>query len=571
MRWIRARAELAPWLLAGAAAALVAMPLGCNSALRAPIDGAHGDDDATPRRGGTLRLASLYDVRNLDPALPMDGLKMQAVTLLFDGLVDFDRDGRPVPNLAERWDVEDGGRFYRFTLRQGVRMHDGAELTADDVKRSVERSLSPKTPSNVTSFFESIAGYDAFAAGKAEHLEGVAVEGRYVVSFRLKQPDAAFLSLIALPAMRPVCATAGSEYSRTWLPCGAGPFRLEPGGWVRGTSLRLVRHEGYFRAGQPYLDAVEWTFAMLSIPQRIRFEQGDLDMLFDPLQPDLARYMADPRWKGLGTPLAANTIHAESMNVRRAPFDDVEVRRAVAAALDRDAFPAIKSAQIMSAHQLLPPGLPGFDPSWNCQPHDETAALEHMRRAGYAYDPATGHGGWPERISYPIFDDSTETFVAQVVQQQLSRIGLRLDLRLMTWPAWMATAQRGEEALTTEGNQADYADPSAFFEPLFTTAFISPEATNNFSFYSNARYDDLVGRARHEMDPAARKALYHEASDILCDEAPWAFTWAQRDFIMRQPYVHGFAAHPVWPFDVRGVWLDRADEGIERPLGGGLR
>ena len=125
--------------------------------------------------------------------------------------------------------------------------------------------------------------------------------------------------------------------------------------------------------------------------------------------------------------------------------------------------------------------------------------------------------------------------------------------------------------MTTWPNQADWADPSAFFDLLFTTSAINAESSNNVSFYSNPRYDAIVARARHEMDPAVRKALYHEASDILCDDAPWAFTWAQRDFIMRQPYVHGFAAHPVWPFDVRDVWLDRVDEGFDRELGGGLR
>jgi ABC-type transport system substrate-binding protein len=569
MRSIRTRLEpCATALLASAAIGLAGVPIGCSDALKAPFAAAHADE--RPVRGGTLRLAHWTDVRNLDPHAQGDAVGSQAVTLLFDGLVDFDRDGRVVPKLAERWDVEDGGRVYRFVLRQGVVMHDGGELTADDVKRSIERSLHPATPSPTRSYFDGILGFDAYTSGKAEHLEGVVVEGRYVVSFHLKEPDAAFLSIMAIPSARPVCATAGDRYSRGWLPCGAGPFKLEPGGWQRGTSLRVVRHDRYFDPGATYLDAVEWTYLMPNLPQRFRFEDGTLDMIIDPVFADYARFVGDPRWKTLVVHLAANTIHGESMNTRMAPFDSVEIRRAVAAAIDRDAY--IVNREIMSpADQLLPRTIPGFDPSWSCQPHDEAAALEHMRRAGYAFDPASGKGGWPQPIPYFVPARGGDEAVAQVLQQQLARVGLRLDLRGVSWPAWQAIGQRIDGApMVPWGNLADYPDPSAFFDQ-FTTTAIDPEASNNVAFYSNPAYDAVVARARHEMDPAARHALYHRANEILCDDAPWAFTWAQRDVVVHQGYVRGFEAHPIWPFDVRRVWLDRGDQALQHALGGGLR
>jgi ABC-type transport system substrate-binding protein len=246
MRSTPTRLELGAVALAGAALALVAAPLGCSDAFKAPLAAAHDDPGAAPIRGGTLHLAHYFDLRNLDPAAQTDALALEATTLLFDGLVDIDRSGNVVPRLAEHWDVEDGGRLYRFFLRIGVIMHDEGEFTADDVKRSLERALHPATPSNVRSYFDGIVGYEAFTSGSAQHLDGVVVEGRYVVSLRLKEPDAAFLSMMAIPAARPVCATAGAKYSRTWLPCGAGPFELEPDGWQRGSSLRVVRNPRYY-------------------------------------------------------------------------------------------------------------------------------------------------------------------------------------------------------------------------------------------------------------------------------------------------------------------------------------
>ncbi|HEX8792735.1 MAG TPA: ABC transporter substrate-binding protein [Polyangiaceae bacterium] len=568
MRSIRTRLDACALLLASTGVGLAAIPLGCSDGLKAPIAAAH--DGVAPLRGGTLHLAHYSDVRNLDPHGQYDAISLQAITLMFDGLVDLDHDSRVVPKLAERWDVEDGGLLYRFVLRQGVVMHDGGELTADDVKRSLERALHPATPNATRAFFEGIVGFDAYTSGKAEHLDGVTVEGRYVVTVRLKQPDAAFLSIMAIPSARPVCATAGNRYSRSWLPCGAGPFKLEPGGWQRGSSLRVVRHDRYFDPAASYLDAVEWTYLMQPMPQRFRFEDGALDMMMDPLAVDYARFVGDGRWKGLVVPLADNTIHGESMNTRMPPFDNVEIRRAVAAAIDRDAY-IVNRENMTTASQLLPRPMPGYDPTWSCASHDEAAALEHMRRAGFAFDPSTGKGGWPRPIPYLVDARSTQEAAAQVLQQQLARIGLRLDIRSVSWPAYLAIGQRIDGTpMAPEGNQADYPDPSAFFE-MFTTTSIDPEASANTAFYSNPTYDALVARARHEMDPAARHELYHRANDILCDEVPWAFTWAQRDVVVHQGYVRGFEAHPIWPFDVRRVWLDRGDQALEHALGGGLR
>lgn len=568
MRSIRTRLDAGAALLASIALGLAAVPLGCSDGLKAPLAAAHGD--VAPMRGGTLHLAHWSDVRNLDPHAQYDAIALQAITLMFDGLVDFDHDGHVVPKLAERWDIEDGGLLYRFVLRQGVVMHDGAELTADDVKRSMERALHPGTPNAMRSYFGGIVGFEAFTSGKAEHLEGVSVEGRYVVTFRLAQPDAAFLSIMAIPATRPVCASAGNRYSRSWLPCGAGPYKLEPGDWQRGSSLRLVRHDRYFDPGATYLDAVEWTFLMQPTPQRFRFEDGALDMIVDPLVVDYARFVVDPRWKSLVVPLASNTIHGEAMNTRMAPFDNVEVRRAVAAAIDRDAY-MVNRENMSPASQLLPRAIPGYDPTWSCQPHDEAAALEHMRRAGYAFDPATGKGGWPRTIPYLVDARSTQEAAAQVLQQQLDRIGLRLELRSVSYPAYLAIGQRIDGTpISPQGNQADYPDPSAFFEQ-FTTGAIDPDVSNNTAFYSNPMYDALVTRARHEMDPAERHELYRQANGILCDDVPWAFTWTQHDVVVHQGYVRGFEPHPVWPFDVRPVWLDRGDQALLHALSGGLR
>ncbi|HEX3346102.1 MAG TPA: ABC transporter substrate-binding protein [Polyangiaceae bacterium] len=570
MRSILTKCEGLATVLALSAVTLLAAPLGCNETLPAPIASAHADGSA-PRRGGTLHLATIGDIRSgLDAATGTD-LSIAPIHLLFAGLVDYDAESRVVPDLADHWDVDDDGKTYRFVLRAGVTMHDGAELTADDVVRSVERALHPTTPNPNAGYFENIAGYPEYAAGKAEHLSGVVGEGRYVVAFHLAKPDSTFPYLVAMHPLRPTCKSAGNRYSDGWAPCGAGPFKLPPGGWQRGTSLRLVRHDGYFRPGLPYLDAVEWTFNMQSLAQRVRFERGELDLARDLTDADWARFSADPRWKPLGVAEADKTIYGASMNTRLPPFDNVEIRRAVAAAIDREHLALVQPSRMATLTQALPRTL-FDDPTFAGQRYDYAAALEHMKNAGYPYDPATDTGGWPHPIEYILYYPGLDALVAEIIQQDLAKIGLRLRLKALSYGAFLTLQEREGASQMSEGNWSlDYPDASSFFDPLFTTDRISREGSFNTAFYSNPRFDELTARAHVEMDAVVRRSLYREANSILCDEAPWAFTYGHHLSDMRQPYLHGFVPHPVWPLEATGVWVDRAGQTLERALGGGLR
>jgi ABC-type transport system substrate-binding protein len=557
MRSIRAIASrAADRLRAPLALALAIGATGCHGGLAAPIPSAHADD--VPRRGGTLRFASFSDLRALDPASANDMLSLQPLHAIFAGIVDFDERGQVVPDLADHWEIDPAGTTYRFFLRQHVAMQDGQELTADDVKRSIERALHPSTPDPNTSYFASFAGFEDYEAGRTDHLAGVVVEDRYVVAMHLAQPDATFLSVLALITTRPVCRSGGDRYVDTWTACGAGPFKLAS--WKRGTSVRVERYEGYFRAGLPYLDAIEWLYNEPLLSQRFLFEAGNLDVLRDMTQTDEEHFSSDPRWRAHNEREADVSLYGEVMNTKIPPFDNVEVRRAVAAAIDREHYRLIKPGYMTVLTQPIPRDIPGHEPDLPCQRYDRAAALEHMRRAGFAYDPATDQGGWPRPIPYMLYDKGLPTWTAQLLQQDLAAVGLRIELHLVSFPAFLALVQRpGGSAMSIGTWQMDFPDPSSFFEPLFTSAAIGPEGSSNSAFYSNPRFDDLVGRAHHELDGAGRRALYHEATSILCDEAPWAFAFSYHWVDAVQPYVRGPILHPVWVFDPTRAWLDRPD------------
>src|SRR5262249_54833450 len=154
------------------------------------------------------------------------------------------------------------------------------------------------------------------------------------------------------------------------------------------------------RPGQPYLDAVTWSFGMHPVAQRFKFEDAELDSVRELPQADQMRFESDARWRPFGEHEPSRNIYAQGMNVEMAPFDNVEVRRAVAAVIDREHIRLVKPGTVRPAYQLLPPSVPGFGADLPEQRHDPAAALEHMRRAGYPFDPKTGAGGFPGTIVY---------------------------------------------------------------------------------------------------------------------------------------------------------------------------
>jgi ABC-type transport system substrate-binding protein len=159
-------------------------------------------------------------------------------------------------------------------------------------------------------------------------------------------------------------------------------------------------------------------------------------------------------------------------------------------------------------------------------------------------------------------------YTGQILAQDLAKIGIRLDLHLVNWPTFLSLAYtRGAVAMAAPGWAMDYPDPSDFFESLFVSKAIQGEQSTNTAFYRNAKVDDLVERARHELDPPKRLALFTEAHHIVCDEAPWAFTDTRHVQDVFQPAVRGFKPHPVWTFHTNATWLDRAASSRRDGLG----
>jgi len=172
---------------------------------KAPIGPRYvGAGNETPRPGGTFVFSEGSNIHTLDPAFAYDTLSTMACRLLYDALLDYDYDGKMVPSLAaELPEVSEDGRVFRFRLRDGIKFHNGREVTAEDVSWSLHRLLSEEIGSPGYPFFKSIVGAPAFHEGAVDRIEGISVVDEKTIEFRLDEADQTFLNALAMPFASP--------------------------------------------------------------------------------------------------------------------------------------------------------------------------------------------------------------------------------------------------------------------------------------------------------------------------------------------------------------------------------
>jgi peptide/nickel transport system substrate-binding protein len=261
-----------------------------------------------------------------------------------------------------------------------------------------------------------------------------------------------------------------------------------------------------------------------------------------------------PAWKTTVQRRVGMNLTTLVMNTEMPPFDDVHVRRAVALALDRDAYARSFHGQVTPLHGLFVPGLPGFDEHLDVgQRYSLEAARRELALAGHP-------DGWPDEIEMLMPHEGGEVVehASQLVQADLARVGLRVRLRPVDAPVYFdRIGRRRSAAMSLVQFFWDYPDPSNLTESLFHSRFIRPEGSSNVSFYSNPRLDALLDDASRETARDARLALYHEAERIIAADAPMAFVFSHLLIHAVQPYVRGYHINPTLEFDYRDVWLDQ--------------
>ncbi|NAZ35668.1 ABC transporter substrate-binding protein [Rubellimicrobium sp. CFH 75288] len=500
-------------------------------------DGNGWQPDPDARQGGAIVITYKDDVATLDPAIGYDWQNWSMIKSLFDGLMDYVPGTTDLrPGLAESVEISDDGLTYTFTLREGVRFHNGREMTAEDVKYSLDRVTDPETQSPGAGFFGMIEGFDAQMAGEAEGLSGVEVVDPRTVRITLSRPDATFLHVMAINfsyvVPREAVEEHGADFGRN--PVGTGAYRL--GEWTLGQRLVFERNEDYWMEGLPYLDRITIEVGQEPTVALLRLQNGEVDIPGDGIPPaQFQQVMDDP--DQAERVVRGGQLHTGyvTMNVTEPPFDDVRVRQAVNMAINKDRVIQIINGRAVPANQPLPPSMPGYDPDYEGYPYDPEGARALLAEAGY-----------PDGFDTELFVMNTDPNprIAQAIQQDLAAIGIRASIQSLAQANVIEAGGAGTAPMIWSGGMAwiaDFPDPANFYYPILGCAGAG-EGGWNWAKYCNEDLDAMAERADSMSDPAQaeeRLALWTEIYARIMEDAPWAPVFHEERFTMRSPRMGG--------------------------------
>ena len=505
------------------------------------------------KRGGTLRVAYGNDILGLD-FLTTPGYEMVWVANNVGcGLIGFTPDGKFTPEAAESWQISPDGLLYTFKLRKNVLFHDGTPVDAAAVKFTVDRIMDPAVRSSMRSFFASVHS--------AEVLDP------HTVQIRLKEPYAFMLHMLATYRMGMILQSPAAtqkftpEERRAGKPgsiIGCGPFRFVE--WVKGTHLVMDRFDKYFEPGVPYLDRVVIRTIKDPIAQMAAFKNGEIDFIADVSADHIDTLKAqNPRAQIMvgkeTTPMVAMmkvTIPKDGkpMSKDRGPhaiFNDIRVRKAVGChGIDRAEIVKIAyKGQATPWVGIIPPGsLDTVDVNHMC-PYDQAKAKALLAEAGY---------GPQKPLTFEIMTNTEKSVfnvIATVIKDQLTRIGVTTNIRLVDKPSWMVTA-------TQDGVFDMYVEDLASLLSIDQNSYLSAStAAWNSTRHVDTKVDDFYSRYAREMDPVKRKAIAREFQEFSADKLYWNTISGSPFHQAAQPWMKDYVYQAEFKVLYKRVWLDR--------------
>lgn len=477
----------------------------------------------TPQAGGTLNVGLYAQPATLDPAGRSGDAGSQAVLYaVYDPLIDIQRDGSYQSALATKVERSPDSRRWTVTLRQGVRFHDGTPFDAQAVASHFKRLADPDTRCTCWPTVQAITAIETPAPD--------------TVVFQLASGWASFpaqvlgASFAFIPSPTAVAA-AGTDYGTR--PVGTGPFKLVQ--FTRGDRIVVERNPAYWRTGLPHLERI--VFRPLPDEQtRLQsLRAGDIDLMqtINPLQAEQARAAGlQARINiGLGSQMVV-------LDHSREPFSDPRVRRALALAVNRDAFVKLMTNGLCRS---------GQGPLGEGSPYDGQAPWP-------GYDPKTARAllaayGKPVAFELLTIASPEGRKQAEILQQMWRAVGVQARLAPLDLPQLVerVLVKKNFEAATWVAQE--YPDPDGLFEGFHSRGRF------NYMRYANPKVDALLELARVNADPQARLESYQQVNRMLAEDAPVIFLMRKVGAIIHKPSVRN-----VPPAQWVGVQIFRATE-----------
>ena len=503
--------------------------------------------------GGILRLSHFDSPASMSILEEATVAALRPAMGVFNNLVMYKQDVAQtslqsvIPDLATSWSWSEDGRELTFPLRQGVKWHDGKPFTAADVKCTWDLLMGK--------------GNEKLRLNPRKswyrNLDEVVAHGDYEVTFRLKRPQPSLLALLA-SGWSPVYPCHVPAKDMRQHPIGTGPFKFVE--FKPNETIKLIRNPDYWKPGRPYLDGIEYTIIREISTRNLAFFAGKFDVTspYGVTIPTLKDFKEQSP-QAICEVTATNVNRTMIINRDKPPFDNIELRRAMALSLDRQAFiDIITQGQGDIGATMLPPpegvwgmppeklrSLPGYDPD---VAKNRAAARLIMEKAGYG--PAKHLAVTVSTRNIPAYRDPAALLISQ-----LREIYIDADLDPVDTTQWYPKILRKDFTVGLNVSETGVDDPDQQFYENYVCG-----SDRNYTGYCNPEVDKLTDRQSMEADPEKRKQLVWEIERKLIEDVARPVIFYPRGATCHQPEVKGLtimvnSIYNGWRFE--DVWLDR--------------
>lgn len=481
--------------------------------------------------GGTYRALFGNDVPTLDSAA---GGRWQdwwaSYTLLHNQLYTYDQNNQFATELAaELPTMSADGLVYTIPLRQDVKFHDGALMTAQDVKFSFDRLFWPELGSPGNGSYANIAGSEAVVAGDSRTVSGIEIVDDFTIRITLKERQAVFPALLTGDSIvsQKAVEAAGADWGVKTV-IGTGPFKLVE--WLPGDKITFERHPEYFKSGLPYLDRVE---IYLNVPEEarvLRWENGEAEYVdyFDGVQAsELPRIQNDPALAPLVRMIPAPIFDYLQIADNVAPFTDLRVRQAIAMALDKQALAdSTGMGASVPMDDIYTDFLPMYQPDFVSDYQYDPVAAKHLLAAA----------GFPDGIKNVDMYVDFHPYQGAIVQADLAKIGIEVNILDGEPALYQDKINSGEIPLVFTGIGPNIMDAYPF---VTWVLYCEGDAPPSRSQYCNDETQQLFNQSNtFQLTDSKRNELFQRIQEIVVNEAVYLIPVYKRNVLgLGQSYV----------------------------------
>ncbi len=474
---------------------------------------------------GTIRLAVGTTLNQLDPAKTTIGDEYIYVHLVFNGLTRIDRDLTTKPDLAVSWTASEDLKEWTFKLRDGVKFHHGRTLDADDVVATIRRILDPATGSR--------------ARANLTMVEKVEAVDPLTVKFTLNIPYAGFPDIFGERQLRIVAKDRADALSTA--PVGTGPFRFVS--WAPGDRMELQKNADYFETGLPKLDAVTMRIIPEAAARLAALESGAVDILWNLPYEAVDKFKNHPNVRA--DSVATATWDGVILNNERPPFNDMRVRQALAATIDKEAIVELAIfGQGAPTHSPIPPSHPYFNKTLPFAKPDIARAKKLLAEAGLA-------SGFDVTLQVPQ-EREQRVRLGVAVRDMARAAGIRINIERVPFASYAAQVA-GKAQMYVDGYFARPTIDTALY-PFYHSA---GSWNRQLWLYKNEKVDELLDLARKTNDEGKRKQIFDEFQKIVDETVTSIIPYSAAHVNGVRKEVEGFRSTPMQWLELKEVTLKR--------------